>query len=242
MNSAKMTISPAIICTLMLSLFLTFAAAQVSAQTPAQPNSPAPARIVYTFDHPQLQPSRYTIAIDETGAGRFASQPGPVRDASDGVLPTPLDRPIQLDQPFRSVLFRYARAHNFFQTHCTRDQSGLAFTGNKTFSYAGPDGAGSCSFVWASDPVLQSISDQLGSVAFTIEEGRRLDVEFRHDRLGLDAELESLQDAVKDRRAAGLPNIADQLHAIAEDQRVMDRARKRALALLSCCENPRKTN
>ena len=241
----EMILSPAIFRPLLLSLLLTLAPARLTAQTPAPtqaPPSPTPARIVYTFDHPQLQPSHYTITIDETGAGRFASQPGPVSDSSDGVLPAPVDRPIQLDDSLRASLFHYARAHNFFQTHCTRLQSSLAFTGNKTFSYTGPDGAGSCSFVWAADPALQNISDQLGSVAFTIEEGRRLNVEFRHDRLGLDAELESLQDAVKDRRAAGLPNIADQLHAIAEDQRVMDRARKRALALLSRCESPQKPN
>jgi hypothetical protein len=230
-----MTMSPAIIPPALLSLLLPLSAAPLSAQPP-------PARIVYTFDHPQLQPARYTITIDETGAGRFASEPGSVGDPTDDVLPTPLDRSIQLDESLRAGLFRYARTHSFFQSRCTRDQSSLAFTGNKTFSYTGPDGSGSCTFVWAADPALQHISDELGSVAFTIEEGRRLDVEFRHDRLGLDAELESLQDAVKDRRAADLPNIAEQLHAIAEDQRVMDRARKRALALLSRCETPQKPN
>lgn len=221
----------------LLPLLLGVIAVPLSAQTPP-PGSAA--HIVYTFEHPQLQPSRYTITIDETGAGRFASEPGPVSYASDGVYPTPVDRPIQLDDSLRADLFRYARSHSLFATRCTTSQSGLAFTGNKTLAYTGPDGSGSCTFVWASDPVLQRISDQLGSVAFTIEEGRRLDVEIRHDRLGLDAELESLQDAVKDRRASDLPNIADQLKAIAEDQRVMDRARKRALALLSHCESPQK--
>jgi len=75
--------------------------------------------------------------------------------------------------------------------------------------------------------------DDLESVAFTLEEGRRLDIEVLHDRLGLDAELETLQDAVRDRRALDLANIADQLRAVAGDQRVMDRARKRAMDLLA---------
>jgi hypothetical protein len=90
--------------------------------------------------------------------------------------------------------------------------------------------------------VLQRIADQLGGVAFTIEEGRRLDLEVQHDRLGLDAELETLQDAVKDRRAWDLPNIAPQLQTIAENQQVMDRARKRAQALLARCETAPKRN
>jgi hypothetical protein len=219
---------------LLLTCLLVLAAAPLAAQ--------APARIVFTFEHPQLQPSHYTITFDETGAGRFVSQPGPVSDASDGVFPTPVDRPILLDDALRADLFRYARSHSFFATHCASAQTNLAFTGNKMLAYTGPDGTGSCAFVWAGDPALQRIADQLGAVAFTMEEGRRLDVEVRHDRLGLDAELETLQDAVKDRRASDLPNIADELQAIAQNQQVMDRARKRALALLAHSENPQKRN
>lgn len=198
-----------------------------------------PARIVYTFDHPQLQPAKYTITIDESGNGHFVSQPGSATlDRTDDVMPAPVDRSIQLDESLRSELFRYAHTHSFFDTRCDRGQAGLAFTGNKTLSYTGADGHGTCTFVWAADPVLQRLSDQLNAVAYTLEVGRRLDVEVRHDRLGLDSELESLQDALKDRRASDLPNIAPQLQAIASDQQVMDRARKRAQALLSKCELP----
>ncbi len=208
----------------------------------AQSTSGAPlAHITFVFEHPQLQPSRYTIAVDETGAGRFTSQPGPA-EASDDVMPAPMNRPILLDDALRSDLFGYARAHDFFASRCTTAKTGLAFTGNKTLSYSGPDGSGSCSFVWAGDPGLQRIVDQLGAVAFTLEEGRRLDVELSHDRLGLDAELSDLQDAYKDRRAADLSNIADQLHAIADNQQVMDRARKRALSLLAHCETRQRHN
>jgi hypothetical protein len=219
---------------LLVTLLLVLTSTSLAAQ--------APAHIVFTFEHPQLQPAHYTITIDETGAGRFTSQPGAVSDASDGVFPTPVDRPILLDDSLRADLFRYARGHSFFATHCASAQTNLAFTGNKTLAYTGPDGSGSCTFVWAGDPALQRITDQLSAVAFTLEEGRRLDVEVRHDRLGLDAELQTLQDAVKDRRASDLPNIADELQAIAQDQQVMDRARKRALTLLAHSENPQKQN
>lgn len=204
------------------------AAAPLSAQ--------APARVTFAFEHPQLQPSRYTIAVDETGAGRFTSQPGTAptsSDSYDAVRPTPVDRPILLDDALRADLFRYARSHDFFATRCSTTQTGLAFTGNKTLSYSGPDGNGACTYVWAGDPVLQRLTDELEAVAFTIEEGRRLGLEVLHDRLGLDAELDALQDAVKDHRAADLSNIADQLHAVADNQQVMNRARKRALALLA---------
>jgi hypothetical protein len=216
------------------ALLLLAATTSLPAQTPA--------RIVYTFEHPQLQPSAYTITIDESGTGHFVSQPGPASEDQDDVYPAPIDRSIRLDTSLQADLFRYARAHAFFSGNCARAQSNLAFTGKKTLAYTGSDGTGRCTFVWAGDPALQRLADQLNAVAFTLEVGRRLDVEVQHDRLGLDSELESLQDALKEQRASGLTNIAPELQTIAEDQQVMDRARKRAMALLARCEPPQKAN
>ena len=221
----------------LLLLLLVPAPIAIAAQTPTLAAT-AP-HIVYTFEHPQLQPSRYTITIDETGRGRFVSQAG-IATADDDIAPTPVDRSIQLDPVLTSDLFRFAHGHNFFAIHCSNDQGKLAFTGNKTFAYTGPDGHGSCTFIWAEDAALQRLSDQLEAVAYTLEIGRRLDLEELHDRLSLDAELESLEDAVKDHRAGDLTNIANQLQAIGSDQQVMNRARKRALALLSACESAPK--
>lgn len=225
-----------------LRLLLLFASVAlcVAAQT-SHPPQAAGAQIVFTFEHPLLQPARYSFTIEESGKGRFVSMPGSAA-ADDDLVPIPMDRAVQIDPSFAAALFQYARAHNFFDTHCSNDRGNLAFTGNKTFAYSGPGGKGNCSFVWAADPVLQRLSERLGDVAFTLEIGQRLGLEVQHDRLGLDAELETLQDAVKDHRAAGLVNIAQQLQTIADDQQVMNRARKRALSLLSSCRTePRPT-
>lgn len=219
---------------------LTLAPLNLAGQVSAAIQAAASPQIMYTFEHPQLQPTRYTFTIGEDGRGRFISEPGSA-SAEDDIVVTPINRSVQLDAALTADLFRYARTHSYFGSHCSNDHDKLAFTGKKTLSYNGPDGQGSCSFVWATDPVLQRLSDQLGAVAFTIQVGQRLDVEVHHDRLGLDAELASLQDAVKDHRAGDLPNIADLLQTIATDQDVMNRARKRALTLLSSCRSPEKT-
>jgi len=216
-----------------------FVARQSDASAPASPQiaaalpaASASAHIIYTFSHPQLQPARYTITIDENGFGHFVSEAGPVpADDTDDVYPAPIDREIHLDDALRAELFRYARDHQYFQQSCSRNGH-LAFTGSKTIAYVGPEGRGSCAFIWASDPALQHLSDQLNAVAFTLEIGRRLDVEVHHDPLGLDSELESLEEAVRDQRASDLPNIAPQLEAIASDEDVMNRARRRAQDLL----------
>jgi len=198
--------------------------------------APAGARIVYTFDEPGLQPPQFTMTVDENGVGHFVSQAGtPPPDDTDDVYPAPMNREIHLDPGLLAKLFGYARAHQYFNEACSR-RGRLAFTGNKTISYAGPQGHGSCAFIWAADPELQELSDRLNAVAFTLEIGRRLDVEMHHYPLGLDAELESLETAVQQQQASDLANIAPELEYIASDQDAMNRVRKRAQALLSQCE------
>lgn len=224
----------------------TLAAAQshpappVSAQLAAV--APPSARIVYTFDRPQLQPPHYTITIDESGLGRFVSLAGsPPANDTDDVYPAPIDRQIRLDPVLLAALFGYARNHHDFNEDCRR-RGHLAFTGNKTMTYIGPDGRGSCAFVWAADPALQRISDQLAAVAYTLEIGRRLNVEMRHDPLGLDSELAALQEAVARHSAGDLPNIAPEIQSIAAGQDFMNRVRRRALSLLTHCQDCLKSD
>ena len=196
------------------------------------------AQITYGFENPQLQPASYIILIREDGTGHFHSTPGPVGPPSaddpwSGIAPEPVDRDIRIDEPLRAQLFEYIRAHKFLSRPCEHSSGRLAFTGKKTLSYAGSDGQGSCTFNYASDPALQRLSDQLISLAFTLEEGRRLAVEHKHSRLSLDSELETLLQAAKDQRAICIGNISAELQSIADDEEVMQRARSRARSLLA---------
>jgi hypothetical protein len=198
----------------------------------AQQNN-ATARIRFIFENPKLQPASYVLDIKEDGSGHFRSEPGKAPAAStDDVIPQPLEMDIQINEPLRSLLFKTARSHNFFSVACESTKSKVAFTGKKALQYTGPDGNGACTFNWSRDQQLMKLADDLIAVAFTLEEGQRLAVQHEHDRLSLDAELEALQDAVKGGRAQQIQNIAPQLHAIAEDERVLERARTRARQLL----------
>ena len=78
----------------------------------------------------------------------------------------------------------------------------------------------------------QKLTTLFESIAFTLEEGRRLAVEHKHDRLALDAELGELLDAVKEGRALEVQSIQPVLQEIAEDDAVLERARQRAKKLL----------
>ncbi len=196
------------------------------------------ARIRFVFENPKLQPANYVIDINEDGTGHFHSEPGSaVAQDSEGIAPEAMDTDIKIGEPLRGSLFKTARAHNYFNVACESTKSRIAFTGKKALQYSGTDGNGSCTFNWSHDQQLMKAVDDLIAVAFTLEEGQRLTVEHEHNRLGLDAELEVLQDAVKSGRAQQIQNIAQQLEGIASDEKVLERARLRARQLLASSGN-----
>jgi len=191
------------------------------------------AHIRFVFENPKLQPANYVLDMNEDGTGHFHSDPGSATMSdAESIAPQAMTTDIKINEPLRGELFNAARSHNYFNVACESAKSKIAFTGNKTLQYTGPDGNGSCTFNWSKDQQIMKLAEDLIAVAFTLEEGRRLTVEHEHNRLGLDAELQQLQDAVKSGRAQQLQNIAPQLKAIASDEKVMERARLRARQLL----------
>jgi hypothetical protein len=215
---------------MLAAVALVLAIFQAGAPPAAQP---ATAQMSFVFENPQLDPASYTLLFREDGSGHYQSVPGSAPADPQGVASVPLSRDIQLQDPLRSTLFQVARTHRFFAITCEAPHSHIAFTGKKTISYAGSDGSGECTFNWSRDQQLNELADNLMAVAFTLEEGRRLVVQHQHSRLSLDSELEMLEAAVKGGRALEIENIAPELQSIANDEAVLNRARKRAVALLN---------
>jgi hypothetical protein len=193
------------------------------------------AQVGFSYENKQLQPAKYTFLIEESGAGHFHSQPGeppPPDTPSYQTLADAQDRPVQLSKPVAEQIFSTARAQKFFAIKCEDGKGKIAFQGTKRLSYEGPDGSGSCTFNWSKSGAIEKLTTLFESIAFTLEEGRRLEVEHKHDRLALDAELGNLLDAVKDGRALEVQSIQPVLQEIAEDDSVLERARMRAKKLL----------
>jgi hypothetical protein len=209
-------------------------AAQASApESGATPRKGA--QIGFIFENQQLQPAKYSFVIYEDGSGHFRSDPSatpPMDTASYHPLSDSLDRPVQLSRPVVEQIFSTAREQRFFAIACEDKKDKVAFQGAKQLSYQGPDGSGSCSYNWSKLAAIQKLTTIFESIAFTLEEGRRLEVEHKHDRLALDAELGSLLDAVKDGRALEMQTIQPTLQQIIDDEAVLERARFRARKLL----------
>jgi len=196
------------------------------------PSAPDPV-IQVDFSNPGLSPSQWTMTLHADGSGHFRSQMGKAPDDGQQELGIPaVDRDIQVRAGFAQSVFDAAQRHNWFNEPCESHMK-VAFQGWKMLSYTGPHGSGSCTFNYSRDKEIQTLGDSLEAVAETILEGARLELLLQHDRLGLDAEMEFLTEAVGDGRAQQVCAIQAILEQLAEDDSVLERVRKRARALLA---------
>ena len=91
------------------------------------------------------------------------------------------------------------RVSKFFAEQC-ESHAKVAFQGWKKLTYRGPEGEGSCEFNYSKDKQIEELGESLVAVAETIVEGSRLDWLLRYDRLGLDREMQSVEEAAGDGR------------------------------------------
>ncbi|HLI77245.1 MAG TPA: hypothetical protein VKV02_09895, partial [Acidobacteriaceae bacterium] len=85
---------------------------------------------------------------------------------------------------------------------------------------------------YSDDDRVNDATTAFEAVAETLQYGDRLAAKLRFDRLGLDTEVDGLQAAVTEGRALEVGNIAPILQTISDDERVMDRVRRKAARLL----------
>jgi hypothetical protein len=215
---------------------LGLAAALLAVAAPVAANSQATSAADPTFQldfsNPGLSPSQWTLTLRPDGTGHFRSQAGkPPDDARPDMVPPAVDRDIQVSPDYAGRVFAAAERHKWFKEPCESHLK-VAFQGWKTLTYTGPQGQGSCTFNYSKDKEIEDLGESLEAVVETILEGARMELLLQHDRLGLDAEMEFLVEAVNDGRAQQVCVIREILERLVQDDTVLERVRKRARMLL----------
>ena len=185
------------------------------------------------FSNPGLNPSQWTLEFRPDGSGHFRSERGNTtpRDLKT-IEVSDINRNVQLTPKFAEHAFQVALRHKMFNSGCESHMK-VAFQGLKKLTYNGPEGEGSCEFNYSRDAEIQALGDSMVAVATTIVEGARLETLLQHDPLGLDQEIQNVQEAAGDGRAKQICSIRDILERLSQDPAVMERVRKRARALLA---------
>jgi hypothetical protein len=215
-----------------LGLMLLLSVPSLPAQpgVPADPGLPDPVLNV-EFSNPGLTPARWFLVLHPDGSAHFRSEPGKSTATSHTIEPGPIDRNVRLSPDFAGHVFETVRHRKLFNEDCESHLK-VAFQGWKKITYSGPDGQGTCAFNYSKNKDIESLGDSFVAVASTIVEGARLELLLQHDPLGLDKEMEYLQEGARDGRLQQIGAIQAILTRLIEDPDVMERVRKRARLLL----------
>jgi hypothetical protein len=193
------------------------------------------AEVSFHIERPGLPVPKFTLRVREDGTGSYQAEEvegpsdrGTVRYASAKQI----DRTLNLTPVTVAKIFKAARELKHFDMDCASKAKNIANTGEKTLSYAGADGKGSCVYNYSEDKQVRMLTSDFLAIAETLDEGRRLTYLHRYDRLGLDAETIALEQAAAAGRATEFGTIAPVLSSIASDPAVMERVRLRVAKLL----------
>jgi hypothetical protein len=214
----------------LLCLALLIAIASVHAQDlPARNSAPT-----ITFDRvwEAVTPQSVNFTVQQTGSVRYLSR-NPF-DVPDNRAADP-DYTLDFTLSSRSLekIFRDARETDYFHGDFNFKKHTVASTGKKTLSYTDPERQFETTYDYSENKAIEEITNILLGISNTIEHGRKLQYLHRFDRLGLDAELKGMENAMESHNLAELQIIAPTLKSIAEDTAIMNIARQRAQKLLA---------
>jgi hypothetical protein len=198
--------------------------------------------VTFQFVRPGLQVPRFTLRVREDGTGSYQAEQvakSPGHTAMPAEAAQHIDRTFALSPIMAKKIFNAAHGASRFNIACESKAKNIADTGAKTLSYSGSDGSGSCVYNYTENKTVVMLTDTFLGIAYTMDEGRRLDFLHRYDRLGLDAEMDVLSQAVEAGSALEVGTISATLSGIADDTAVMERVRLRAATLLAHAKESR---
>lgn len=198
--------------------------------------SPSGSWLSFSLERPAGAPVHYTIRVEQESGNGFYRNDAAVPAGSTAVQGnTPgaagrAERPIVVESA--TVKKMFAAVPLVKSNRCDAHNKNVAQTGVKTLRYTSDASAYECTYNYALDDRVNNATALFEAVAETLQYGDRLASKLRFDRLGLDAEIDNLQNALNEGRALGVVNIAPVLQAIEGDERVMERVRRKATHLL----------
>lgn len=197
--------------------------------------SKAAPEVSFQFDRPGLAVPHFKLTLREDGTGTYLADQAEMpatQTSSRGQAAQHIDRQINLTQSTVTKIFKASRSLNYFNVECASKAKNIADTGKKILSYSGPDGSGSCQYNYSENKTVDMLTTTFLAIAYTMDEGRRLEFLHRYDRLGLDADIATLSQEVQEGRALELGTISPTLISIADDTAIIQRVRLKASKLL----------
>ena len=198
------------------------AALVLTAGLPARSQA-VPARITFEYDFPAETPVHYRIDLGETGEGKYQALGATDIAASEISFHLPAN--------VTEEWFAQARALHFFKGNFEAKRK-VAFTGHKTLSYAGPDGTGTAILNFTEDKRMTAMVDNFLGIGATLQVGQRFESDVRFHRMGLDADMVTYKESLKNHQASYPEIIAPILQQLVDNPEVMSHVQRDASSIL----------
>jgi hypothetical protein len=196
--------------------------------------------LTFHFERPGVPVPRFTLTVHSDGTAVYQASYRPEVPKYSPYAATIAAQPdtevttnVTLTPATTTKLFDEVRSTKNFAAGCASKAKNIASSGKKTLTYTAQANTATCSYDYTEDKTLYAVTNTFEAIAFTLDEGRKLETKHRYDRLALDPETEYLVNAVRDGNAVELALIAPTLRSLADDPQVLERVRTRAANLLA---------
>jgi len=214
---------------LLSSLLLLVAFFSAPAQQAPTAEVPAQGSIRFSFEWKQGIPwQSYTIEVAADGRSHFEGIPHPDETGDTD----PIQQDFTMTEANRQKLFDLARKLNYFRDDYDSHLKHIAQTGTKTLQYRSAELRGSTTFNWSQNADVDWLARFFGGIATTVYYGRKLEFQYRFDKLGMDQRLKELEDLQANNGVEELQIIGPILRKIAADPNLMNISRDSARRVL----------
>jgi len=197
----------------------------------------APPLVSYTQDFEGSNPSHYEISVASDGHGTYVSNGQLNQDSQPADL-----EPVQFSVSGKvcAQIFELTKRARYFNGKIDSGRSHLANTGAKTLVYKDGSRQSRATYNYSSVPGVMELTSIFQGLSTTLEFGRRLTFFHHYQKLALDDELKRMEDLQRAQMLGDPEAIEPILRDIAQDQKVMNVSRSRALRLLATMAQPAK--
>ncbi len=194
-----------------------------------------PATVAFSLDFPHSDPSHYVVSISKNGAAYYEGNGRltPVPDGSNAD-PEPASRiEFTASESLVHRIFDLAKQAKYFSKDVDLKKGRLAFTGDKVLSYKDGQRSNETKYNYSAIPAVLELTRIFQNLSATLEFGRRLEYDHRHQKLALNDDLKHMEEAAKSGDLEEVASVAPILQRIVDDKSVINVVRARAQRLLA---------
>jgi hypothetical protein len=205
----------------------------------SQAQQPVVATVAFSCDFPASNPAHYGFSVTASRQASYNSDAkvSTIKDSDPDDAASVDDSPFHIDFTLSAAttahIFDLAKAARYFEGTIDSKKKNIASTGDKTLIYHDAGRSNLAIYNYSSIPAVQELTALFQNLSSAVEFGRRLDYEYRYQKLALDEEMKRMEDTTTLQDIGpDLPAAAPVLQKIADDPSVINPVRARAMRLL----------